>query len=69
MQESMRLNAALVAHGVEDFCRKLDQALILKSDLDYLNDLNQIAQENTWDKRALQVLQALHSHPKGHILS
>jgi glycosyltransferase involved in cell wall biosynthesis len=69
MQESMRLKAALVAHEVEDFCRKLDQALILKSDLDYLNELNQIAQENTWDKRALQVLQALHSHSKGLIRS
>jgi glycosyltransferase involved in cell wall biosynthesis len=65
MQESMRLNAALVAQGVEDFCRKIDRALILKSDPVYLNELNQMAQENTWDKRARQILQALHNHPKG----
>jgi glycosyltransferase involved in cell wall biosynthesis len=61
MQESMRLNAALAANGVDDFCRKMDQALILKSDPLYLDELYQIAQENTWDKRALQVLQALNS--------
>jgi glycosyltransferase involved in cell wall biosynthesis len=65
MQESLRLNAALVAYELDDFCRKIDKALILKSDLDYLNELFQIAQENTWDMRALQVLQALHSHPTG----
>ena len=64
MQESASLNAALSADGADEFCHKLDQALQLRDDLQYLSQLRQIALENTWDKRALQILQALQEGPE-----
>ncbi len=59
MAESMRYPGVIVAYDTEDFSRKLDQALLLKSDPEYLATIDQIARMNTWNKRALQVLDAL----------
>jgi glycosyltransferase involved in cell wall biosynthesis len=64
MQESMRLEAALPAQGVDEFSRQLDRALQLSGDASYLNHLEQVAQENTWDQRARQILEALHRQPE-----
>jgi glycosyltransferase involved in cell wall biosynthesis len=61
MEESLRLGAALPAEGVDEFCRQLDRAMQLRGDANYLDHLQQIAQENTWDRRASQILQALHT--------
>ncbi len=63
MQESVQLNVALHAREVEEFCRQLDHALLLKTDQKYINRLKQIALSNTWDARARQILQALQGQP------
>jgi glycosyltransferase involved in cell wall biosynthesis len=59
MAESMRYPGVIVAYDSEDFSRKLDQALLLKQDPTYLSAIDQVARENTWNKRALQILAAL----------
>jgi glycosyltransferase involved in cell wall biosynthesis len=64
MQESERLNAALPAEGVDEFCRQLDRALQLKTEAPYVTRLKQVAKENTWDQRAVQILQALQNQPQ-----
>jgi glycosyltransferase involved in cell wall biosynthesis len=59
MQESMRYEGVLVAVDAEDFSTKIDQALRLKTDPDYLRLIDRVARQNTWDIRARQILDAL----------
>jgi glycosyltransferase involved in cell wall biosynthesis len=59
MRESMRYGGVLVADGPEEFSQKLDQALQLRKDPDYLRKIEQVAIENTWDARARQILDEL----------
>ncbi len=59
MRESMRYEGVLVARDSEEFSKKLDQALTLRTDPEYLKLIDQVAKENTWDARASQILDAL----------
>jgi glycosyltransferase involved in cell wall biosynthesis len=59
MAESMRYSGVIVAGDAADFSLKLDQALTLKQDPEYLSTIDQIARENTWNTRALQILDSL----------
>ena len=59
MRESMRYGGVLVASDAEEFSEQLDRALKLKNDPEYLRQLEQLAQENTWDARARQILDRL----------
>jgi hypothetical protein len=59
MAESMRYPGVIVANDAADFSHKLDQALLLRNDPEYLNTIGQIARLNTWNKRALQILEVL----------
>jgi glycosyltransferase involved in cell wall biosynthesis len=59
MQESLRYPGILVAQDVADFASKIDQAMQLKNDPQYLSLIDQVARQNTWDIRARQILDAL----------
>lgn len=59
MRESMRYPGVLVAQDAQDFSSKLDQALKLRLDPNYLSQIERVAQENTWDARARRILEAL----------
>jgi glycosyltransferase involved in cell wall biosynthesis len=59
MEESMRFPGVLSAATVEEFSDKLDQALLLSQDTQYLNRIDQVARQNTWNARARQILDAL----------
>jgi glycosyltransferase involved in cell wall biosynthesis len=58
MHESSRFAGVLVAETPEDYVDKLDEALKLRTDPEYLNIIDRVAQENTWDARAQQILTA-----------
>jgi hypothetical protein len=59
MNESMRIDGVLVADGVEEFSKKIDQALALRFDPEYIQRIDRVARENTWDHRCRQILDAL----------
>lgn len=56
MQESMRYTGVLVARDALEFSDQLDRAFELRQDQSYLDTLKQVAQENTWEARARQIL-------------
>jgi glycosyltransferase involved in cell wall biosynthesis len=60
MQESMRYAGVLVAATPAEFSARLDEALASRNDPDYLALLERMAQENTWDARARQILAAMN---------
>ena len=60
MQESMRYDGVIVANNPGDFSQKIDQALKLKTDPDYLLRIDNTAQKSTWEVRARQILEALN---------
>jgi glycosyltransferase involved in cell wall biosynthesis len=59
MHESSRCAGVIVAKGPEDFVCQLDEALRRKADTEYLSLIDGLAQENTWDARGQQILEAL----------
>jgi hypothetical protein len=59
MEESMRYPGVLVADGLEAFSRQLDRALSLRKDTDFMSLLDSIARQNTWEKRARQILDSM----------
>jgi glycosyltransferase involved in cell wall biosynthesis len=59
MHESCRYAGVVIAEGVENFARKLDEALQLRTDPEYMCLIDLLAQENTWDVRVQQILEAL----------
>lgn len=61
MRECRKYPGVLVASNEADFINQLDRALSLRADLQYLQSLRQLAEANTWDLRAEQILQALKS--------
>jgi glycosyltransferase involved in cell wall biosynthesis len=62
MRECKNYPVVLIGRNEVDFIAKLDQALELQYDDSYKRLLQQTALENTWDRRALQILQALEAH-------
>jgi glycosyltransferase involved in cell wall biosynthesis len=59
MRESKRYPGVLVAGDPAEFSENIDRALHLKDDPEYLEILERTARENTWSKRAAQILEAL----------
>lgn len=59
MQESLRYPGVLAAEGPQAFSQQIDRALQLKDDPQYLSQIATVAQENTWEARARQILAAL----------
>ena len=59
MVEASRYPVVLATSQAAEFSEKINQACQLKHDSDYLNQLKKTAQENTWDARALQILDAI----------
>ena len=59
MEESLRFPGVIVANEPADFAHKLDQALQLRFDHNYLQLIDQVAQHNTWEIRAQQIFKAL----------
>jgi hypothetical protein len=61
MQESMHYPGVLVGENSEQFAQKLDLALEMRKDQTYLSLLRQTAMENTWDKRAEEILSVIQA--------
>ena len=65
MHESMRYEGVIVADGAtaaqvrDNFSARLDEALQLRRDVNYLKRLDEISRRNTWDVRARQIFDAL----------
>ena len=59
MQESMQYKGVLVAETAEDFVVQLDRALLLRDDPNYQNEIKNIAQQNTWESRAEEILRTI----------
>ncbi|MEW5868248.1 MAG: glycosyltransferase [Chloroflexota bacterium] len=59
MQESMSYPNVLVGATPQEFAHQLDQAMLLRSNKEYLGVIDLVARENTWDVRAAQLMQAL----------
>ena len=68
MEESMRYPGVLVAQDSQEFSMRLDEALELRADEDYLQTIHKVASENTWQVRAQQVNQALVEKSKSSAL-
>ncbi len=58
-RECMRYGGVLTATDYKDFSAKLDLALQLKNDREYLALIDLVARENSWQERAQQILAAL----------
>jgi glycosyltransferase involved in cell wall biosynthesis len=56
MKESLHTPGILAGRTPHEFARSLDEALKLQSDPSYLELSDKVAQENTWDARARQIL-------------
>jgi GT2 family glycosyltransferase len=59
IRECQKYPVVLVARSDLEFVERLDEALELGSDAYYLDALDQLARENTWDLRAKSILNAL----------
>lgn len=59
MHESMQYEGTLIASDSKEFSTQLNLALSLRNDPGYLNTIDHVARENTWDIRAQQILLAL----------
>jgi glycosyltransferase involved in cell wall biosynthesis len=62
MEESMRYPGVLVAEDPQEFSRRLDEALELKLNAEYLNTVRDVAKENTWEARAHQISQVMDNY-------
>lgn len=62
MRECLRYPGVLAANDPGEFCSRLDEALKLRDDSTYLEVIDRVARENTWDARADQILDALRTN-------
>ena len=58
MNESQRYPVVQVANNSHDFVTKIDHAIELQKDHEYLQELDRLARENTWAKRTEMILRA-----------
>jgi glycosyltransferase involved in cell wall biosynthesis len=61
MKESLGIEGIFIADDLTNFSNKLDEAMEAKHDQKYLKMLDRIARENTWDKRAQQIMDRIYS--------
>ena len=66
MRESMHYPGVLVGENAEEFSHQLDKALELRTDQVYLDLLRTTALENTWEKRAEEILATISSNLKSN---
>lgn len=59
MHESMRIEGVLVADGAQEFSKKIDEALALRHDPDYIRRIDAVSRENTWEHRSQQIMNGL----------
>ncbi|MCU0489199.1 MAG: glycosyltransferase [Anaerolineales bacterium] len=59
IHECQKYPVVLIAQDCNEFVQKLDQALALRNDAAYLEQLRQTALQNTWDLRASQITEHL----------
>jgi glycosyltransferase involved in cell wall biosynthesis len=62
LPECRKYPGVLVAHNTKEFIDHLEHALTLTDDSKYVQQLFQTAQENTWEARINQILDALEIH-------
>ena len=53
--ECRKYESVLIGEDIEDFIVKIDKALMLSNDLDYLSLLDMEARENTWEAKAKEI--------------
>jgi len=56
MRESMQYPGVLVASSPEEFVNKLDEALHLPDDTQYIKEIKKLALQNTWESRADEII-------------
>ena len=59
MEEAMGYDTVLVGKDPNDFAQQIDRALRLRSDPVFLARLDKVAKDNTWKRRAREVLSSL----------
>ena len=59
LPECEKYESALISRTYEEFSLNIDRALALKRDSDYLSVLTREASENTWQKKAKEVLELI----------
>ena len=59
LNESIQYPGVLIAGNHQEFSNKIDEALQLKSDAEYINLITGVAKENSWAERAYQILDAI----------
>jgi hypothetical protein len=62
LPECRKYPSVLVAHNAKEFIDHLEHALTLINDSAYLQQLYQTAQENTWEARVNQIIDAWEKH-------
>jgi hypothetical protein len=56
MHEVMRYIDVLIAHDVHEFVDQIENALTLQHNQEYMAKIDKVARDNTWEKRATQIL-------------
>jgi hypothetical protein len=64
IHEATHLPEVLLAQSAEEFSACLDKAGELSNNPEYLSRLDQIARQNTWDRRARQIIETLPHEPQ-----
>ena len=59
MRESMQYKDVLIANGPEEFSQSLDRAIKLGQSAEYIIKIKKIAEQNTWENRAEDILQEI----------
>ncbi|MGA2465064.1 MAG: glycosyltransferase [Thermodesulfobacteriota bacterium] len=59
MAECRKYRSVLIGKNHDDFIKKIDEALILRKDITYLDLLRKEAMENTWESKALSISKLL----------
>ena len=63
MWESKQYEGVLVGGSPEEFAAQIDRALTLRHDPAYIEKIKRVAQQNTWESRAEDILQRIHTLP------
>lgn len=64
MNECRKYKSVLIAQNAEDFILKLDNALKLKNNAEYLNTLDKEAKENDWSQKAQAIISLISKKEK-----
>lgn len=59
MAECRKYKSVLIGENHDDFIKKIDEALILRKDITYLDLLRKEAMENTWESKVQSISKLL----------